>query len=71
VDPAALLAEAEALGQEEEVELRALGGLREVDERVELDVAAGAGVAPDRRVVDPGEVGRQMDLLAHLAHTVA
>ena len=42
VDLTALLAQPQALGEEEEVELRPLGGLREVDERAELDVAAGS-----------------------------
>ena len=41
VDPPALLAQPQALGEEEEVELAPLGGLGEVDERVELDLAAG------------------------------
>ena len=40
VDLAALLAQAQALGEEHEVELAAFGGLGEVDERAELDVAA-------------------------------
>ena len=65
VDPAALLAQAQTLGEEEEVELRALRGLREVPEGLELDVAAGRRVAPDRRVVDAGEVGGEVDLLGH------
>ena len=59
VDLAALLAQPQPLGEEEEVELAALGGLREVHERVELDVAAGGGVAPHGGVVHAGEVRGQ------------
>ena len=63
VDLAALLAQPQPLGEEEEVELGPLGGLREVDERAELDVAAGRRVAPDGGVVDAGEVRGEVDLL--------
>ncbi len=63
VDLAALFAQSQALGEEEEVELGAFGGAREVDEGGELDVAAGLRVAPHGGVVDAGEVGGQMDLL--------
>ena len=63
VDLAALLAQPQPLGQEQEVELGPLGGLGQVHERAELDVAAGPRVAPHRRVVDAGEVGGQVDLL--------
>ena len=65
VDQPVLLAEPQSFGEEEEVELPALGGLREVDERVELDLAARRRVAPHRGVVDPGEVGGEMDLFGH------
>ena len=64
VDPPPLLAQAQALGEEEEVEAAALGGLGEVDERAELDLAAGGGIAPHGRVVDAREVGAEDDLLA-------
>ena len=63
VDLAALLAQPEAFGEEEEVELAPLGGLREVDERVELDLAARARVVPDGGVVHAGEVRGEDDLL--------
>ena len=66
VDLAVLLAQPQPLGEEEEVELGALGGLREVRERAELDVAAGRRVAPHGGVVDAGEVGGEVDLLAGL-----
>ena len=64
VDLAVLLAQPQTLGEEEEVELAALGDLREVDERVELDVAARPRVAPHRGVVHAREVGGEVDLLA-------
>jgi hypothetical protein len=64
VDLATLLAQPQTFGQEQEVELGPLGDAREPHERVELDVAAGSGIAPHGGVVDPGEVGGQMDLLA-------
>jgi hypothetical protein len=65
VDQPVLLAQAQALGQEQEVELAPLGGLGEAGERVELDVAAGRRVAPHGRVVHAREVRRQVDLLCH------
>ncbi len=68
VDLAALLAQSQALGQEQEVELGALGGLREVREGVELDVAARLRVAPHGGVVDAREVGGQVDLVGWLGH---
>ena len=40
VDAAAVLAQPQTLGEEEEVEQSALGGARQVHERVELDLAA-------------------------------
>ena len=63
-DPAPVLAQAQALGEEEEVELAPLGGAGEVDERREVGLAARRRVAPHRRVVDAGEVGGEVDLLA-------
>ena len=66
VHVARVLAQAQALGEEEEVELRALGGLGQVHEGREVDVAAGRRVAPHRRVVHAREVGGEVDLaLAH------
>ena len=66
VDLTVLLAQSQTLGQEQEVELGPLGDLRETAERLEFDVAARARVAPHGGVVDAGEVGREMDLLAWL-----
>ena len=63
VDQAVLLAQPQALGEEQEVELRPLRGLREVPERREVDVAPGRRVAPHRGVVHPGEVRGEVDLL--------
>jgi len=70
VDLPALLAQAQALGEEQEVELRALGGLREPHEGGELDVAAGGRVAPDRGVVDTGKVGGDVHRVAGRAGLV-
>lgn len=66
VDLAALFAQSQSFGEEQEVELGTLGGAREVGEGAELDVAAGLGVAPHGGVVDAGEVRREVDLLAGL-----
>ena len=68
VDLTALLAQAQALGEEQEVELAAFGGLREVHERAELDVTSRRGVAPDGGVVDAGKVCGEVNLLQWLAH---
>lgn len=68
VDLAALFTQPEPFGQEHEVELAAFGGPREPNERVELDVAAGFGITPDRGVVDPWKMRGQMNLLDGLAH---
>lgn len=68
VDLPVLLAQAQPLGQEEEVELGALGGPGEVGEGAEVDLAAGGRVAPHGAVVDAGEVGGEMDLLDGLTH---
>jgi hypothetical protein len=65
VDLAALLAQAQPFGEEQEVELGVLGDAGEAGERVELDVAARARVAPHRGVVHAGEVRGEVDLLAH------
>ncbi|MGO1288242.1 MAG: hypothetical protein ACTMIC_06975 [Cellulosimicrobium funkei] len=64
MDAALVLAQAQALGEEEEVEPRVLGAAREVLERREVDLAARAGVAPHGGVVDAREVGAEVDLLA-------
>ena len=68
VDLTALLAQAQTLGEEQEVELAAFGGLGEVHERAELDVTSRRGVAPDGGVVDAGEVCGEVNLLHWLAH---
>src|SRR5690606_13595000 len=65
VDAALVLAQPQALGEEEEVERAAFGRPGQMDERGEVDLAAGAGIGPDRGVVHPGEVGGQMDPLAY------
>ncbi len=64
MDTAAVFTQAQSLGQEEEVELTALRRLGEVHERREIDLTLGVGVGPDGGVVDPREMGGQMDLLA-------
>jgi hypothetical protein len=65
VDLAVLLAQPQAFGQEQEVELGPLRGAGQVRERAELDVAAGPRVAPDRGVVHAREMGGEVDLLGH------
>ena len=70
VDAPAVFAQPQALGEEEEVEQAPLGGLGEMDERVELDLAARFGVRPDRGVVDAGKMRGQMDRLAVLAFSI-
>src|SRR5262245_11454639 len=62
-DPPAVLAQAQPLSEEEEVELAALGRLGQVQERREVGLAARLRVAPHGRVVDAGEVGGEVDLL--------
>jgi hypothetical protein len=62
VEEALVLAQAQALGQEEVVEEAALGVGGEVLERLEVDLAARVGGAPDGRVVDAGDVGGEVDL---------
>ena len=66
VDPAPVLTQPQPFGQEEEVEQSSLGGSGEVGERVEFDLAAGAGIGPHGGVVDPREVSRQVNRLAVL-----
>src|ERR1700738_52816 len=68
VNPAAVLPQPQAFGQEEEVEQAAFGRSREMYEGVEFDLAAGAGIGPHGGVVDPRKVRRQMYWLA--AHWV-
>lgn len=63
-DPARALAQHEALGEEEEVELAALGGTGGVLEGRELDLAARPGIPPCGVVIDTAEVGPEDDLLA-------
>ena len=69
-DLAAVLAEAEALGEEEEVELAPLGDLREVHERREVGLAARGRITPHGRVVHAREVRGEVDLL-HDAYRLA
>ena len=59
-----MLTQPQTFGQEEEVEQPALGGAGEVDEGVELDLAARAGVGPHGGVVYAREVRGQMNRLA-------
>ena len=69
VDLAALLAQAQALGEEEEVELAPLGGLGEVDERVELDLALGRGSLHTVVLFTPGKwAPRMICLRGSVAH---
>ena len=65
VDRPVLLAQPQPFGQEHEVELASLGGLRELAERVELDVAARGRIAPHGGVVHAGKMRGQVDLLGH------
>jgi hypothetical protein len=58
MDSPPLLAQPEPLGQEEEIELGSLGGLRQVHKRREIDMATARRIAPHRGVVDAGKVGR-------------
>ena len=71
VDAAAVLAQPQALGEEEEVEQSTLGGAGQVHERVELDLAARLRIGPHRGVVDPGKVRGQVNRLAVLAFSDA
>jgi hypothetical protein len=56
VDQPVLLAQPQPFGEKQEVELATFGGLGELPERAELDVAAGGGVAPYGRVVHARKV---------------
>jgi len=68
IDLAVLLAQPQALGEKQKVELGPLGGLGQMRERAELDMAARAGVAPHRGVVHGGEMGSEVNLLDGLRH---
>jgi hypothetical protein len=68
VNLAVLLPQPQALGEEQEVELGAFSRPGQMREGAELDVAARARVAPDRRVVHAGKVRGEMDLLDWLGH---
>jgi len=59
-DLSLVFAQAQALGEEEEVEEAAFGGAGEVLEVCELDVGAGVGVGPHGGVVDAREVGGEV-----------
>ena len=67
-DATPVLAEAQALGEEEEVELAALGCLGQMNEGGEVGLTARGRIAPHGRVVDAWEVGGEVDLLAGGAH---
>ena len=71
VDLTPLFAQSQSFGEEQEVEPGSLGDLREADEGIEFDMAARTRVAPHRGVVDAGEVGGQVDLLAWGGHVLA
>src|SRR5262249_22446836 len=62
-DLAAWRAQPTTLGEEEEAELASLGRLGQVHEGGEVGLAAGLRVAPHGGVVDPREVGGEVDLL--------
>ncbi len=68
VDQLPVLAQPQALGQEEEVELGVLRRAGEVDEGLHRHLAAGAGIGPDGVVVHAGEVGGEDDLLGLRGH---
>jgi hypothetical protein len=68
VDLTVLLAQPQPFGEEQEVELGPLRGPGQMREGTELDVAAGARVAPDRGVVHAGEVRGEVDLLQWPGH---
>ena len=55
VDPPAVLAQPQALGEEQVVEQAPLGVAGEVLERREVDLAARRGIGPHRGVVTPGK----------------
>ena len=70
VDLAVLLAQPQPFGQEEEVELGALGGLREVHEGAELDVAARPGSLHTVVLLTPGKCAARWTCLTGLRHRV-
>src|SRR5690606_27149967 len=61
-DLSLVFAQAQAFGEEEEVEESGLGGLCEVSEGVEFDVAARGRIGPYGRVVHAREVRGEVDL---------
>src|SRR5689334_14136088 len=63
VDEAAVLPQPQAFSEEEEIEQPSLGGLGEVDERVEIDLAARFRTRPHRGVVDTWKVRGQVNRL--------
>ncbi|NCL72685.1 hypothetical protein AIIKEEIJ_00120 [Rhodococcus sp. YH1] len=65
VDAAAVFAQPQSLGQEEEVEQSAFCGPGQVQEGLEVDLALRFGIRPHGRVVDAREVRGQMDLLSN------
>ena len=62
MDAAEVLAQPQPLGEEEEVEQALLGGVGQVPERGEVDLAAGVGLGPDRGVVHAREVRGEVHL---------
>ena len=67
VDEPVLLPQPEPFGQEQEVELGPFGRLGQMHERAEGNVTARPRIAPHGRVVDPGKMNCQVNLL-HGAH---
>ena len=67
VDEPVLLPQPEPFGQEQEVEFGPFRRLGQMHERAERNVAARPRVAPHGRVVDPGKMNCQVNLL-HGAH---
>ena len=66
-----MLAQTQPLGEKEEVEPAAFGGLCEPPERLERDLTAGLRIAPHGGVVDTREVRTEPDLLVLLGHCLS